>query len=293
MRHHFIKDLLISYLNLLLISSLCLFTTCKSKSETYVSPPEYNLNRPSTVKLPAFLDEVSGLAYYPKDKSVFAVSDEEPWLYKIFIGGNMTIQKWKLADKADYEDIVLADSTFYLLQSKGKIISLKFVSPDSITMKEYKLDLDGKNEFEILYQDKEQNRLIMLCKDCEADDKNSLSAWAFDLASQSFSKAPTYVIDVRKIEDLIQEKKVRFKPSAAAIHPLTGQLFIISSVNKVLVIADKNGIPEKVYRVSPGLYKQPEGLTFSPEGHLIISNESGGTGTADIMVFKYNKAQSN
>ncbi len=293
MRHHFIKDLLISYLNLLLISILCLFTTCKSKSEVYLSPPEYNLNRPTTVKLPSYLNEVSGLAYYPRDKAVFAVSDENPWLYKVFIAGNMTIQKWKLAEKADYEDIVLADSTFYLLQSKGHITSLKFVSPDSVAMKEYKLDLEGKNEFEILYRDKEQNRLIMLCKDCEADDKNSLSAWAFDLASQSFSKSPVYVIDVRKIEDLMQEKKLKFKPSAAGVHPLTGQLYIISSLNKVLVIADKNGVPEKVYRVSPGLYKQPEGLAFSPEGHLIISNESAGTGAADIMVFKYNKAQSN
>jgi hypothetical protein len=180
-----------------------------------------------------------------------------------------------------------------LLQSKGHITSLKFVSPDSVAMKEYKLDLEGKNEFEILYLDKGQNRLIMLCKDCEADDKNSLSAWAFDLASQSFSKSPVYVIDVRKIEDLMQEKKLKFKPSAAGVHPLTGQLYIISSLNKVLVIADKNGVPEKVYRVSPGLYKQPEGLAFSPEGHLIISNESAGTGAADIMVFKYNKAQSN
>jgi len=36
----------------------------------------------------------------------------------------MAIQKWKFADKADYEDIVLVDSIFYVLQSKGNIISL-------------------------------------------------------------------------------------------------------------------------------------------------------------------------
>ena len=85
----------------------------------------------------------------------------------------------------------------------------------------------------------------------------------------------------------MQEKKVKFKPSAAAIHPLTGQLFILSSVNKVLVIADKNGVPEKVYNINSGLYKQPEGLAFTPEGHLLISNESGDTGAADILIFKY------
>jgi hypothetical protein len=153
------------------------------------------------------------------------------------------------------------------------------------------LPSQGKNEFEVLYLDKEHNRLIMLCKDCEADDSNSLTAWAFDPGTSTFSPNPAYVIDVRKIEDLMQEKKVKFKPSAAAIHPLTGQLFIISSINKVLVVADKSGVPEKVYKINPQLFKQPEGLTFSPEGHLIISNEAGNSGAANILVFKYNKGR--
>jgi hypothetical protein len=96
---------------------------------------------------------------------------------------------------------------------------------------------------------------------------------------------------MKGMDDLTKGKKVKFKPSAAAIHPLSGQLFIISSVNKVLVVADKNGIPEKVYKISPVLYKQPEGLTFSPEGHLLISNESANTGAADIMIFKYNNGR--
>jgi len=290
MQHHFIKKILSFFIHFFVVFTLSLVIGCGSKSESYTTPSEYNLNRPSTIKLPEYLNEISGVAYYPKDKSVFAISDEKAWLYKIFLSGGMEIEKWKFSDKADYEDIVLVDSTFYVLQSKGNIISLRFVSPDSIDVKEYKLQTEGKNEFEILYFDKDQNRLVLLCKDCETDDKNSLTAWGFDLASSTFSKSPAYVIDVKKIEDLMQEKKLKFKPSAAAIHPLTGQLYIISSVNKVLVVADKNGTPQKIYRLNPELYKQPEGLTFSPEGHLIISNESGGTGAANIEIFKYNKA---
>jgi len=290
MQHHFIKKRFSFFIHLSFVLSVSCFTGCGSRSESFPTPAEYNLNRPSTIKLPDYLNEISGVAYYPKDKSVFAISDEKALLYKIFLSGGMPIQKWKFADKADYEDVVLVDSTFYVLQSKGNIISLRFVSPDSINVQEYKSGLEGKNEFETLYLDKEQNRLVFLCKDCEADDKNSVTAWGFDLGSLTFSQSPAYVIDVRKIEDLVQEKKVKFKPSAAAIHPLTGQLFIISSLNKVLVIADRNGNPQKVYRLNPGLYKQPEGLTFSPEGHLIISNESAGTGAANIAVFKYNKA---
>lgn len=288
---YFIKRMGVSFTGLLSILLVYFFAGCNNNGESYSSPPEYNLNRPSIIKLPDYLSEISGMAYYPKDNAVFAISDEKAWLYKISLSKGMEIQKWKFAGKKDYEDLVLVDSTFYVLQSNGDIISLNFVSPDSITVKEYEFPGQGKNEFESIYPDKEKHNLILLCKDCEADDKNSLTAWAFDLSSMTFTQTPAYVMDVRKIEELMQEKKVKFKPSAAAIHPVTGQLYIISSVNKVLVVADNNGVPQKLYRIDPKLFKQPEGLTFSPDGHLIISNESANIGAADIMMFKFNKGQ--
>jgi hypothetical protein len=251
------------------------------------SPPEYNLNKPSIIKLPTYLDEISGIAYYPKDKGIFAINDEKGWLYKVLLSQNMVIQRWKYAKGADFEDMVLVDSVFYVLQSSGSIIEFKFITKDSVARNLYESGLPGKNEFEILYHDKEKNQLIMLCKDCEADDKNSLSSFAFDLATHKFSPTRAYVMDIRKIEALLQQKKVHFKPSAAAINPIDGRLYIISSINKVLVVADRNGVPEHVYRISPRLYKQPEGLTFTPEGNLLISNESADVGAANILIFKY------
>ena len=88
----------------------------------------------------------------------------------------MKIEKWKYAGGADFEDLVLVDSTFYVLQSNGKLLSFRFVRSDSVAAKDYILPAPGKNEFEILYLDKKRHQLILLCKDCEADDKNSLSS---------------------------------------------------------------------------------------------------------------------
>jgi hypothetical protein len=42
-----------------------------------------------------------------------------------------------------------------------------------------------------------------------------------------------------------------------------------------------------VYKINPKLYKQPEGLTFTSKGDLIISNESADIGAANILFFKY------
>ena len=81
-------------------------------------------------------------------------------------------------------------------------------------------------------------------------------------------------------------KKMKFKPSAATINPLTNDLFILSSVNKLLVIAEKNGIVKKAYPLTPSLYQQPEGIAFTSSGDLLISNEADKEGPADILVIK-------
>lgn len=251
------------------------------------SPKGYNLNRPSVLKLPSALDEISGIVYYPKDNSVLAINDEVGWLYKIYLKDNPDIQKWKYSNGADFEDLVLADSVFYVLESNGNIIRFKFLTPDSVDREEFIFPAPGRNEFEILYHHPRENRLILLCKDCEIDNKNSLTAFSFDIDSMAYASSPAFVIDIRKIETLLEQKRLRFKPSAAAIHPLTGELYIISSLNKVLVVADLMGVPKEVYKIKPRLYKQPEGLTFTSKGDLIISNESADIGAANILFFKY------
>jgi uncharacterized protein YjiK len=248
----------------------------------------YDLNKPFLIKLPPVLDEISGVSYYEKDKSVFGIVDENGVLFKISLNEEPTVEQWKFDTKGDYEDIVRVDSTFYTLLSKGKIVRFTFKDKAPTAIEEFALDIHGKNEFEILYYDDERKKLIMICKDCENDNKSSASAYAFDPETKTFENNP-FSIDVTPIAKALGEQKVKFKPSAAAIHPITKDLFIISSVNKCLVIADRNGAIKKVIRLDPKRYKQPEGICFTPEGHLIITNESADAGAANILVYKYKK----
>jgi len=44
-----------------------------------------------------------------------------------------------------------------------------------------------------------------------------------------------------------------------------------------------------VYRIDGAIFKQPEGITFTPAGGMIISNEAAGVGVADILYFPCNK----
>ncbi len=253
----------------------------------YESPEGYDLTRPWILNLPIELDEISGIVFYPKDTSVFAINDEFGYLYKIRFTGTQTINKWKFSDGADFEDLALIDSVFFALQSDGNITTFAF--GDSGTRYRHETLFPGNgNEFEILYYDSTKHKLSLICKDCDSDKKKALSQFTFDPVSKTYSDSAA-PIDVKKIAIMLGEKNLKFKPSAAALHPITGELYIISAVNDLLVIADKQGNPRISYRIDGKLFKQPEGLTFTPAGDLLISNEAADRGVANILLFKYQK----
>ncbi|MCE3281880.1 MAG: hypothetical protein K0Q66_617 [Chitinophagaceae bacterium] len=273
---------------------ICLFVAgCKGgrKEPNLPTPDEYDLNRPEVIKLSDRLNEISGIVYYPKDSSLFSIIDEFGVLYKLVRKekkNKMEVQQWRFSKASDYEDLVLVDSVFYAMKSKGDIVAFRFLTPDSLSSEEFDLPSEQKNEFESMYIDSGSNKLVLICKDCESDDKTKVTTWSFDLAQRAFSPGP-YTLDPAEILSRQKPNEKRFKPSAARVHPITGDLYIISSINKVLVIADRKGVVKRVFQLDPDLYKQPEGLDFTPGGDMYISNEAGDEGLPNIMFFKYKK----
>jgi uncharacterized protein YjiK len=288
------QNILSSHKLLKLFVFFLVLTACKAsgeKDDNNPTPSAYDLNHPQIIKLGDKLNEISGLAYYPKDSSLFAIVDEAGVLYKIILKGDKPdVQQWHFAKHSDYEDLVLLDSTFYIMKSKGDIVAVQFITTDSVSSQEYNIPLGGKNEFESLYYDPAVKKLVMICKNCEADNKAKVSTWAFDPSTRSYDEGP-YTIDAATISGLADEgkKEKRFKPSAAAVHPITGELYILSSVNKLLVIADVKGKVKETYSLDNDVYKQPEGIAFSPSGDLFISNEAAAEGLPNLLYFKYKK----
>lgn len=272
----------------LLTFSISLFFICcgDSGDKKYHGLPEYDLNKPHQIKLKDELDEISGIVYYPKDTSVFAINDEAGFLYKIYLRDKVQILRWQFSEGADYEDLCLVDSTFYALHSNGNLSVFKILSADSVLTDEVKAPFPGKNDFETLYYDKDRDRLILVCKECKSDGKKAVSAYTFNRQTNTFSTSAVLQIEAEEVLKKTEPKEKQFKPSAAAINPLTKELFILSSVNKALVVADVNGKIKHVIQLNPKVFKQPEGITFSPQGHLMISNEFAEVGAADILVFK-------
>lgn len=275
------------YCTRLLIVLLILLGSCgmKNKEKKFESPEGYDINKPVLIKLPVELDEISGINYYEVDSSLFAISDDRGAIFKIKPGP--LVSKWKFSHGADFEDLARIDSTFYILQSNGDVFKVYF-EKDKAVSETFKFEYAKNNEFEIIYADTSTRKLIVICKDCETDTKKSLSTFIFDPFSNSFSDS-SFTIDINKAESSINIKDKRFKPSAAALNPADGLLYIISSVNKMLMVADAAGNVKKGYPLNPSIFKQPEGIAFKPNGDMIVSNEYAGTGTATLLIFKYQK----
>jgi hypothetical protein len=278
------------YRVIVLIVLSILNASCGKEKEIYTNPVGYDLTRPYKLAMPLELDEISGVAYYALDSSIMAINDELGWLYKVHPSNVRRTEKWHFSHGDDFEDIVLIDSIFYALKSNGNIISFHFRS-DSIIGQEHVFAL-GTSEFETLYQDTVSSDLVLICKDCESDKKKLLSVFLYNRYTGLYSKAP-FDIDAKRIAELLGKKSIRFKPSAAAIHPITGELYIVSAVNKLLVISDVRGNVLAAHRLDPSVFKQPEGLCFTPSGSLIISNESAGNGLANILIYKYQPSKTN
>ncbi len=273
--------------SVVLMGVLSSFLACGQDKKSYESPPGYDLNKPYIIKLPSELHEISGIAYYAKDNSLFAESDGKGDVYKISLNNPANIKKWKFSHKRDYEDIVMLDSVFYILNSNGNIFVLK-LQHDSLVASEYKFPEPGKNEFESLYYDARLHKLVMLCKQCDADKKTSSTAYTFD--QQQFSYASLYTINAKKAVESSYTDASRFKPSGATINPVTGELYILSSVNKLLVVADGNGIIKNVYHLNPTIFTQPEGITFNPRGDLFISCEGKKAEHGILLFYSFKKA---
>ncbi|MEO8414514.1 MAG: SdiA-regulated domain-containing protein [Ginsengibacter sp.] len=250
---------------------------------------EYDLNNPYILRLGDALSEISGISFYTKDSSVFAINDESGYLYKIHFNKKFLVENWKFDKQHDFEDVLLHDSSFYILESNGNIETLNFsVNGDTIFNRKSVFPSQDKsrNEFESLYYNEENNGLVIVCKDCENDKKNAVSAWDFDPAADTYTPSG-FSINVKPVAKITGEDKLKLKPSATAVNPITKDIWILSSDNQLLVVTDREGNTREVYTLNPVIFNQPEGITFTPWGDLLISNEAGDKyGTATLLIFK-------
>jgi uncharacterized protein YjiK len=235
--------------------------------------------RPLT--LPQDVSEASGLTT-TQDGRLLAHNDEEGVVYELDARNGKVVKRFSLGRfgvEEDFEGIAARGKTLYLASSSGDIFEFQEGGDrQRVQFQMYRTTLTGRNDVEGLCYDPPTDCLLLLCKgDAGKDRKDVKAVYAFDLKVKRLVEKPRLLISLAEIT--VTEKK-KFNPSDIALHPVSGTFFIVSADGACIVEVGRDSRVLGQKRLPPGVNNHPEGITFLPDGTLVICNDGqGGKGS--------------
>lgn len=258
-------------------------SACNQKNN-YKSPDGYIFATPEKYVLPERLKEISGITFTNSNAvRLYAINDEDGRLFN-FNPAEKNYAFSKFSGHGDYEDLaILNNNNFVVLRSDGSLFAFALPGEtvnDIAPVQEY-LQLLPNGEYEGIAS--EENSVFVLCKHCPGDKKKpQVTVYEVGFVDGAAPKIiNTHIVDVSS-----SGIKRHFSPSAISKNPITGEWYILSSVDKLLIVLDSAWKLKDAFPIDPAIFRQPEGMTFGTNGDLYISNEAGG-GSANILLFRY------
>lgn len=271
-------------------------TEVPAKNGKVISPTDSKINQ-----LPEELSEISGITFL-NDTVLVAIQDEEGILYYYNLPQNKIIRKQTFAGSGDYEDLVKAGKDMYVITSGGIISQIKNFDSTNPVLTNISTPFTEKNDIEGMAYDAKTHRLLIAPKELGLEgNKTTKEIYGFDLKTMKFQTTPLYSIKLDEIEaqfqgDALEESSKRFlkaignqnmnkifRSSAITINDRTGEIFVLSSLNGLIIILSRQGTLKRIIQFSGAEYIQPEGIAFAPNGKLYISNEGGKSGIGNII----------
>ena len=284
-RDYYLKGLALAVIGFLV------FTACNNQSkdqeEGKIKPVslqsiDYDLAHPlKRWSLPDSLAEISGIVWLQDDKFL-AIEDIHPILYELKLDDTNGIINNKIEfrraedDKMDFEDLAVVNDTVYALWSHGAIFKI-IEQKKGVTAERTKTWLKKDNNTEGLAYDPTSGNLLIACKEESGlkDVKKSTRAiFEFDRKADSLKPDPFMLINKNDFEKVAGEK-VDFYPSAIGVHPITHDVYVISTKDtKAIAQFSYEGKLKAFDCIDKEVIPQPEGMCFDPQGNLYISTES-------------------
>lgn len=260
-------------------------TKQQSSAETDQKAPAYpfayQLNKPASVaKLPKKLDEVSGLTYY-KDGKLLCIQDEAAAVYVFDTRTGKVIEDIDFGGYGDFEGVEYVNGYIYALESNGMLSRFE---PRSLRIARSDIGIPKKTEVEGLGYDPKVKQLLIAVKKGSTGSSDK-AIYTYDLTRKTVYKALN-ISDVQLSEAGIDPDS--YKPSGIAVHPVTGDWYVITSAGHRLLVIDRPGKIRYSEPLDPALFRQPEGICFAPNGDLYIASEGKGK-KAEILTFTYRK----
>ena len=267
------------------------------RQSTQPSSVPFDLHSPDrTYSLPPVLGEISAVAISPSEPIAWAVNDEDGTLYTIDLNDGSVQRGQTFAKAGDYEGIELVEGTIVVARSDGTLWRVS-----GRTVQKIESPISESYDVEGLAFDSQNSRLLVACKGKAgrgSEFKHARAVYAVQVPTFEWIDTPAFVVQQDALRSFIQEhgelgRKPRdaklFAPSAIAVDPMTGELYILSSRGGMLVVLDRAG--DKIVAVATlnrGSHAQPEGLAFDTKGSLYISNEGRG---AQATLYRFDRRE--
>lgn len=259
------------------------------------APPDtlpYDLYNPSFIinLVSEELKEISGLSPTDSAGIYLAIADEKGEIFFIDgAGGGAILRKVFFREKGDFEGVEMVGKCLYSVKSDGDVFEIGCWDTDSPNIVEYKTALKKADDVEGLCYDEKRFSLLLACKQ-HPDTPGLRRIYAFDLKTKQLSDKPVYTIDPEAVNQMVPingDKNRYFSPSGIAVHPKTGDVYVISSAQKRLIVLDyATGAIRYAVRLEKKLLPQPEGIAFDAAGNLHLSSE-GKKGEGLVFKFDY------
>lgn len=284
---------------ILAVCIIILFVHCSSSNEQDPSAYKvsYNFKSPAVrITLPKILNEVSGQIILDS-VNIACVQDEQGTIFIYDTKKEEIVQRIEFAGDGDYEEICKVRDDLFVLRSDGILFQVTGYASATPRIETYATGIPADNNEGLCY-DSLHNRLLVACKSNisdEKDEKGLRGIYAFDLETNTLGTAPVYEFNVTDLVNFAEEHDVdiptkdkgngseptlKFRISSIAIHPITGELYVLSATDHALFIfnatpdANGQGVPLYMEMLDDKMFNKAEGISFYENGDVLITNEA-------------------
>ncbi len=239
----------------------------------------YSWDQKSNYEMPKDLDEISGITILSqRPNTIFAIQDEKGILFAYDLVHQKLIDKRPFAGDGDYEDVTSNGVFFFVLRSDGVVYSFPTTTEDPKKNVLQQKKLLPKGEYESMSYDSATNQIYVLCKECKVDRKNeTVTGYIFKIQDDGqLVRDSTFKIKISALRKLDDSLSKTFKPSAMARHLRNNEWYVLSSIDRSLVVLNNDFEPIKLQRFDRSVFQQPEGMVFDHSYNLYIATEAGG-----------------
>ena len=253
------------------------------------------------VVLPRELREVSGICALD-DRTLACVQDEAGALFFVDLAGQALPRVSVFAEPGDYEGLARVGDDFWVMRSDGVLLRLQPKGASLEVVSRHRLPA-VHGEWEGLCFDADRKVLLAMPKDAGSKQKGERDlrfVYAIDPVTGVAQQDPVIVLDCKVLVDQAEARGIelptrttkkgktrsdlRLVCSEILAVPGSDRLLVLSAVDLTLLEVDRAGRLHAAWVLDALELPQPEGMTFLPDGRLLIASEGvGGSGVVRVV----------